>query len=561
MLTLPAFFIISLLGIAIMLNHSPYINKILGIVGVFGTVVLTVVPLNSSSSISFLDVDLTVISPNSLGYQINLIVAITFALATWFCFALARSNNYKEIGLGFVISGFFMSLATSQDLMVILILVELSSILLGIMIALSKYTINRRIALSALAINLFSASLFAIGVDSHIALYNSTSLMSCASFSNKFDYFTLAGLLILIGTPPLSFWFVKGMSSASNKSTILLSIFVPKIALVVIIKAFVGAHILMYIGPAVMIYGLIGSLSTVNLRKILAFAMLSQGGFILFLVACSNTQNSSYLATLIFSNSLCEVSFFIIAAICAYKIHSNNILHLRGAFRGNPLLTIIIAVLSVNFLGVIGTAGFIGHDLVFTHIIKPLHNRLAYLFTMFNIITLAFHMGFRLFYTFCIQKPSIQVRQVLKSSHTKLELVLPLLVAALVAIIYCIWGTFTIENIYTPLKLIHSVTWHLSGIIIATTLVYAVCHNIRFLRLIEIIGYSYNTAVIRISNTTLHRLARMKFTPITHIRQLHMVQRFIHGMSRLLARSQGLKYLSIYLFVSIIIICSMLIFS
>lgn len=89
----------------------------------------------------------------------------------------------------------------------------------------------------------------------------------------------LVGMLINAGAPPVSAWIGDAYPAASETGTVFLSAFTTKTAVFTLMLAFAGADVLIYLGMYMACYGIIYALLENDIRRILAYSIVNQVGF------------------------------------------------------------------------------------------------------------------------------------------------------------------------------------------------------------------------------------------------------------------------------------------
>jgi multicomponent Na+:H+ antiporter subunit D len=89
----------------------------------------------------------------------------------------------------------------------------------------------------------------------------------------------LIGFLINAGAPPLSAWLPDAYPEASWSGTVFLSAFTTKTAVYVLLRGFPGTEILIWVGIFMIFYGIVYALLENDMRRILAYSIVNQVGF------------------------------------------------------------------------------------------------------------------------------------------------------------------------------------------------------------------------------------------------------------------------------------------
>ncbi len=115
------------------------------------------------------------------------------------------------------------------------------------------------------------------GIAGEIAMSGSATITSLKPDSWA-RWLILAGLLVNAGAPPFWAWVSDAYPASSWSGMVFLSVFTTKAAAYVLMRAFPGVEILVWVGLVMAIYGIIYAALENDIRRLLAFAIVSQMG-------------------------------------------------------------------------------------------------------------------------------------------------------------------------------------------------------------------------------------------------------------------------------------------
>jgi multicomponent Na+:H+ antiporter subunit D len=225
------------------------------------------------------------ISANYLGYALipirtdalALLFGAVFALAAFLgtLFALDRSSTlelssalvYAAGALGVVFAGDWITLFAWWEIMAI------ASTLIVACGGEKAYGPAFRYAL----VHFLGGVLLIAGIAGEIAMSGSTTITSMQPSSWP-RWLILAGLLINAGAPPLWAWISDAYPASSWSGMVFLSVFTTKTAVYVLMRAFPGVECLVWIGLVMGVYGIVYAALENDIRRLLAFAIVSQVG-------------------------------------------------------------------------------------------------------------------------------------------------------------------------------------------------------------------------------------------------------------------------------------------
>lgn len=126
-------------------------------------------------------------------------------------------------------------------------------------------------------IHFLGGVLLMAGIAGEIATSGSTTITSLRADSWP-RWLMLAGLLVNAGAPPLWAWVSDAYPASSWSGMVFLSVFTTKTAAYVLMRAFPGVDMLVWIGLAMAIYGILYAALENDIRRLIAFAIVSQMG-------------------------------------------------------------------------------------------------------------------------------------------------------------------------------------------------------------------------------------------------------------------------------------------
>ncbi len=94
-------------------------------------------------------------------------------------------------------------------------------------------------------------------------------------------YLMLLGILVNAAAFPLHAWLADAYPEATAAGTVFLSAFTTKSAIYILLRGFPGVELLVWLGAITAVYGVIFALMANDMRRVLAYALISQGGYML----------------------------------------------------------------------------------------------------------------------------------------------------------------------------------------------------------------------------------------------------------------------------------------
>ncbi len=157
----------------------------------------------------------------------------------------------------------------------------------------------------------------------------------------------MSGILINCAAFPVSNWLTTSYPYAVPHGTAILQAFVTKSALFVLFYLFSGHKVLIIIGFATAIYGLVYSLWRRKIREILSYNTIAQVG--LLIVA---TGMDADIIPALYSSLIYQTAMYLVASSTIYATGKEDLQELGGLFKKLPLpcLTAIFSLFTMSAL-------------------------------------------------------------------------------------------------------------------------------------------------------------------------------------------------------------------
>lgn len=213
---------------------------------------------------------------------------------------------------------------------------------------------------------------------------------------NGFDYVSPATILILLGfiinaaVPPLHAWLPDAYPEATITGAVFMTAFTTKTAVYVLARSFTdftidGFAILMYLGAIMALYGVIYAILENNIRRLLAYHIVSQVGYMVcgIGIAASTMGVVSEMAidgTV--AHAFCHILYkgllFMGVGAIIYMTGKTKLTELGGLYKVMPLTMIFYMIAAFSISGAPLFNGFISKSIII-HAAEMDHNMLIFL--------------------------------------------------------------------------------------------------------------------------------------------------------------------------------------
>jgi multicomponent Na+:H+ antiporter subunit D len=286
-------------------------------------------------------------------FAIMALVGGLFALNQKSTFELSAAYVYAGSALGAVFAGDLVSLFIFWELMAIA----------STLVIWSKSPEARAAGLRYAIIHFLGGATLMAGLAGEMAVTNSTAFVPM-DLSRWPQWLILAGFLINAAATPLSAWLPDAYPQASWSGMVFLSAFTTKTAVYVLIRGFPGADILIWIGLAMTFYGIIYAILENDMRRILAYSIVNQVGFMVTGVGLGTEMALNGAAAHAFTHIIYKALLLMSAGSVLYMTGKSKCTDLGGLFRTMPVTATcgIVGALAISSFPF--TSGFVSKSMI-----------------------------------------------------------------------------------------------------------------------------------------------------------------------------------------------------
>ncbi|SDE05612.1 proton-conducting transporter membrane subunit [Desulfuromonas thiophila] len=174
----------------------------------------------------------------------------------------------------------------------------------------------------------------------------------------------LAGVLVNTGAPPLGFWVADTYPQASAAGMVILSALTTKTAVFVLLSAFAGEPLLIAIGLYLCLYGTLYALLADDLRRLLAYSIIHQVGFMVVAAGIGSPAAINGAAAQAFAHIAYKMTLVMAAGVLLQQLGQCRASTLPALARQLPLTSGCVLVATAASLGLPLTAGFVSKTLL-----------------------------------------------------------------------------------------------------------------------------------------------------------------------------------------------------
>jgi multicomponent Na+:H+ antiporter subunit D len=275
-----------------------------------------------------------------------------YRLARWYELAAAYAYAAGAVGVSF-----------AGDLITLFLYWELMALFSTVVVWCGGTPASRAAGIRYAIMHLLGGVVLKVGIEGVVVSTGSIQItpMLAQDFNS---WMILCGILINVAAPPLSAWLADAYPESSPTGSVFLSAFTTKTAVLALIMLFPGEPVLIGVGLFMVMYGIIYALLENDIRRILAYSIVNQVGFMVCAVGIGTQLALNGAAAHAFAHILYKALLFMSAGVVIYRTGKHKCTELGGLFQTMPLTTLccIVGALSISSFPL--TSGFTTKSLI-----------------------------------------------------------------------------------------------------------------------------------------------------------------------------------------------------
>lgn len=297
-------------------------------------------------STRFLDYEIQPIEVSPVRRMFATVFAIMAFTGALFSFRTAKT---AELGAAFAYASGAIGVSFAGDLITLFIWWEMMAIFSTIIVWCGGTEASRRAGIRYAMMHLLSGILLKIGIEG--VYVHTGSLEIEAMLATDLDrWLILIGILINAAAPPFSSWLPDAYPETSPTGAVFLSAFTTKTAVLALILLFPGEKVLIWVGLYMVFYGIIYALLENDARRILAYSIINQVGFMVCAVGIGTELALNGAALHAFAHIIYKALLLMSAGVVLYRTGKRKCTDLGGLFRTMPVTCIcgIVGALAIS---------------------------------------------------------------------------------------------------------------------------------------------------------------------------------------------------------------------
>ena len=310
----------------------------------------------------FIGFELELVQGDRLGRLFSTIFSIMAFAGGLYAF---RHSKVMELSAAFVYAGGAIGVAFAGDLITMFVFWEIMAIGSTLVIWSARTKASQGAAMRYLAVHLFGGVVLMAGIVAHVATTGSIEF-AAIKLDGVGAWLMLIGFLINAGAPPFSSWIPDAYPESSPFGMVFLSAFTTKTAVFVLIRTFAGADVLIYVGVYMACYGIIYALLENDMRRILAYSIVNQVGFMICGIGIGTEMALNGAAAHAFAHIIYKALLIMSAGAVLQQTGKRKCTDLGGLFQSMPLTCICGTIGALAISSFPWTSGFVSKSMIST---------------------------------------------------------------------------------------------------------------------------------------------------------------------------------------------------
>ena len=227
--------------------------------------------------ISFLNYELDPFSVDKLSRLFITVFSITAFAGVLYCYKQASS---RELSAALVYAGSAIGVTLAGDLITLFVFWEIMALASTLVVWSARTDASWNAGMRYVILHLLGGVILMGGIAAY-SHETGSIVFTSMQLESLSTWLILIGFLINAGAPPLSAWIADAYPESSFSGMVFLSAFTTKTAVYVLIRGYPGTELLIYIGLFMIFYGIVYALLENDVRRILAYSIVNQIGFML----------------------------------------------------------------------------------------------------------------------------------------------------------------------------------------------------------------------------------------------------------------------------------------
>ena len=312
--------------------------------------------------IHFLGYDLTFGRVDRLSLLFSYVFSIMGIIGI--VYALHVKDDAQHIS-AMVYVGSALGVTFAGDLFVLFIFWEFMAFSAALLVFLRKSKEAVRAGFRYLLVHTFSGVCLLGGIIIHLSQTGSIAFNSMMNYEGGIAfYLILLSFMINAAVPPFGAWLPDAYPEATVTGAVFMTAYTTKSAVYVLIRGFAGTELLIWMGAIMAIYGVVYAVLENDCRRLLAYHIISQVGYMVCGVGIGTEMALNGSASHAFAHIIYKGLLFMGAGAVLEMTGKRKLTELGGIYKTMPITMVLYMIGGFSISGVPLFSGFVSKSMV-----------------------------------------------------------------------------------------------------------------------------------------------------------------------------------------------------
>jgi len=334
--------------------------------------------VGSSWQVHFFGFDLTFLRVDKLSKVFGYIFTLNAVAAFVYAFYLKDSTQHMA-ALFYI--GSAIGVVFAGDLVSLYFFWEIMAVASTFLILARKTKKAQAAGMRYILLHIFGGLCLLAGMVIYITQTGSIAFDAMTD-RNLGTYLILIGILVNAAAPPLHAWLPDAYPEATVTGGVILSAYTTKTAVYTLVRGFPGWEVLIVVGCMMTLYGIIYALLENDMRRILAYSIINQVGFMVTGVGIGTMMSLNGTVAHAFCHIIYKALLWMSAGSVLYMVGKSKCTDLGGLYKTMPWTLIFGAIGALSISSFPATSGFTSKSLI---IDGAIHEHLVWVWLVLEV--------------------------------------------------------------------------------------------------------------------------------------------------------------------------------
>ena len=279
-------------------------------------------------------------------------------------YGLHVKDNWQHIAAWFYVSGSLGAIYCG-DYLVLFLFWEMMAFASTFLIWFNKEKGALAAGYRYLLVHTFGGVLLLLGFVLRYQVVGDLSFVQLDEQNTQlYTWLILAGLMLNAAVPPLHSWLPDAYSKATVTGAVFMCAFTTKTAIYTLARAFAGFDILIVLGVVMAIYGIVYALRENDIRRLLAWEIVSQVGYMVCGVGIGTALAINGTCAHAFAHILYKGLLFMAAGAIVHATGKTKFTELGGLYKKMPNTLFFMVIGGVSVSAFPFFSGFVSKSMI-----------------------------------------------------------------------------------------------------------------------------------------------------------------------------------------------------